>query len=169
MPRPSALESKPVVVIRSRRRSKTVQAREVGAWVEVLIPSWMSAAEEAHWVGEMRRRLAHREPGTDAELARRARELARRYSLPLPTGVTWSRRQGHRWGSCTPATGTIRISARVAEAPGWVLDYVLVHELAHLKVAAHDARFDALVARYPRSERARGFLEGWSMFEAPGG
>jgi predicted metal-dependent hydrolase len=164
--RPSALASKPVVVIRSRRRSKTVQARELGAWVEVLIPAWMSAAEEAHWVGEMRRRLAHREPGTNEALARRARELARRYRLPRPTAVSWSARQDHRWGSCTPASGTIRVSARLAEAPGWVLDYVLIHELAHLKVAAHNARFDALVRRYPRTERARGFLEGWSMGEA---
>ncbi len=164
--RPSALQVKPVVVIRSRRRRKTVQAREVGAWVEILIPAWMSAAEEAHWVGEMRRRLARREPGTNDDLARRARDLASRYRLPAPTGVTWSTRQGHRWGSCTPATGTIRISDRLAEAPGWVLDYVLIHELAHLKVPAHNARFDALVGRYPRTERARGFLEGWSMAEA---
>ena len=63
-----------------------------------------------------------------------------------------------RWGSCTPADGTIRISARLASEPGWVLDYVIVHELAHLVVAGHNRRFWALVRRYPRSERARGWL-----------
>ena len=44
--------------------------------------------------------------------------------------------------------------------PGWVLDYVLVHELAHLLVPGHGADFWELVGRYPRSERARGYLEG---------
>jgi hypothetical protein len=65
-----------------------------------------------------------------------------------------------RWGSCTPADGTIRVSERLREMPGWVLDYVLVHELAHLLVPGHGADFWELVGRYPRAERARGYLEG---------
>jgi hypothetical protein len=68
----------------------------------------------------------------------------------------------HRWGSCTPANRTIRISSRLKQMPEWVLDYVLVHELAHLLVAAHDASFWALVDRYERTERARGYLEGYA-------
>jgi hypothetical protein len=44
--------------------------------------------------------------------------------------------------------------------PEYVVDYVLVHELVHLLEPGHDARFWSLVARYPRAERARGFLEG---------
>ena len=63
-----------------------------------------------------------------------------------------------RWGSCTPATGTVRISTRIASFPDWVVDYVIVHELAHLHESAHDERFWALVARYPKSERAIGYL-----------
>ena len=63
-----------------------------------------------------------------------------------------------RWGSCTPADGSVRISVRLAPFPLWVLDYVLVHELAHLAVADHSPRFWALVDRYPLSERARGYL-----------
>ena len=66
--------------------------------------------------------------------------------------------QQKRYGSCTPATATIRISTRVAQMPLWVLDYVLVHELAHLLEANHSPRFWELVARYPLSERARGYL-----------
>ena len=67
-----------------------------------------------------------------------------------------------RWASCTPADASIRVSERLREVPPWVLDYVLVHELAHLKVAAHNAEFWALVRRYPKTERAMGYLEGLS-------
>ncbi len=154
----------PVLVVRSRKRRKTVQAREVDGQLRILIPAWMSAADEARWVAEMQRRMARRNPTVDDEtLRRRAAALARTYRLPVPASIKWSDRQGRRWGSCTPSTGTIRISARLAEAPSWVLDYVVVHELAHLVVAAHDARFHALVGRYARCQRAQGFLDAWGM------
>ena len=49
--------------------------------------------------------------------------------------------------------------------PSWVLDYVLVHELAHLRVAEHNRTFWNLVRRYPKTERAIGYLEGLSAAE----
>jgi predicted metal-dependent hydrolase len=42
--------------------------------------------------------------------------------------------------------------------PGWVLDWVVIHELAHLEVPDHGDRFQALVARYELGERAKGYL-----------
>ena len=59
--------------------------------------------------------------------------------------------QQHRYGSCTPATGVIRISHRLAATPSWVRDYVIVHELAHLLEANHGARFWKLVTPLPQS------------------
>jgi len=154
----------PVDVVRSRRRTKTVQAREVGGRLEVRIPAWMSAADERGWVAEMQRRVAERSrPLDDAGLAARAATLARRYRLPVPDSVRWSERHRRRWGSCTPASGSVRIAARLAAVPPWVLDAVLVHELAHLEVIGHGAAFRALTARYPRTERAEGFLEGFGL------
>jgi predicted metal-dependent hydrolase len=156
----------PVKVVRSPRRRKTVQAREADGHLEVLIPAWMSQAEEKHWVAEMRRRFNKRTaPMDDDALFCHAAALAYKHDLPQPRAVSWSARQGKRWGSCTPATGAIRISDRLTVAPGWVLDYVLLHELAHLVVPGHGPRFRALVARHPHAERARGFLEAWSLVE----
>jgi predicted metal-dependent hydrolase len=104
---------------------------------------------------------------TDTALQTRAARLAQRY-LPeyaiaaRPASVRWVNNQNGRWGSCTPADQTIRISHRVQEMPDWVIDYVLLHELAHLVVPSHNGRFWDLVARYPKTERARGYLEGVS-------
>ena len=91
-----------------------------------------------------------------------ARAIAARYlgGRAVPTSVAWSGNQGRRWGSCTPSDGSIRISDRVQGMPRWVLDYVLLHELTHLVHAGHGPDFWALVRAYPRTERARGFLDG---------
>jgi predicted metal-dependent hydrolase len=147
-----------VEVVRSPRRRKTVQAREVDGVLRVSIPATMSRAEEERWVLEMVRRMERRGATRELDLKQRAEHLAARYDLPLPASIRWSENQKWRWGSCTPTEGTIRISSRLAAEPGWVLDYVIVHELAHLRVPRHDARFWNIVNRYPRTERARGFL-----------
>ena len=154
-----------------------VSARREGDTVIVFIPGWMSESEETRWVDEMVRRLERSEArrrspartGDDA-LRRRSVELSRRYldGRAEPTTVRWVPVMSTRWASCTPADGTIRISERLRDAPAWVVDYVLVHELVHLLEPSHDARFWTLVARYPRAERARGFLEGVEQAAAGG-
>jgi len=147
-----------VEVIRSARRRRTVQARAVGDVLRVSIPATMTKAEEDHHVSEMVRRMERRLEAQEVDLVARATVLAARHGLEIPASIRWVENQEWRWGSCTPAERTIRISSRVARYPAWVLDYVIVHELAHLSVAGHGPSFWALVARYPRTERARGFL-----------
>ncbi len=154
-----------VEVRRSRRRRRSVTAYRDGGRVIVLIPARFTRAEEREWVAKMTERLAAQEKRrrpSDAVLARRARELSDKYlaGLARPTSVRWASNQNTRWGSCTPSDGTIRISTRVRGTPSWVLDYVLLHELAHLLEAGHGARFWALLDGFPRTERARGYLEG---------
>lgn len=148
----------PVEVIRSTRRRKTVSARRVNGVVRISIPASLSRAEEQRWVAEMLRRLDRSAATAGIDLADRAARLADRYRLPHPSSIRFVDNQELRWGSCTPAEGTIRISSKLAMEPAWVLDYVIVHELAHLVVAGHGRRFWELVARYPRAERARGWL-----------
>lgn len=115
----------------------------------------------AEMLGRLEARERRRDPG-DPELTVRAGRLAARFvaEAPREPSVRWVDNQHGRWGSCTPADRTIRLSRRLAGLPEWVLDYVLVHELAHLVVPGHGPEFWAIVARYPRAERARGFLEG---------
>ncbi|GAA2869130.1 metal-dependent hydrolase [Actinoplanes cyaneus] len=162
---------KPVVEVRrSQRRRRTVSAYRDGERVVVLIPDRFSRAEETEWVERMLARLAAREERlrcTDAELLNRARRLTARYLADhadqvAPASVRWVTNQNGRWGSCTPDDATIRISHRIQEMPDWVIDYVLLHELAHLVVPSHNARFWELVDRFPKAERARGYLEGVS-------
>lgn len=155
--------SMPVEVIRSRRRRKTVQAVVVDGVIRVHMPAWMSAQDEASYVASLVDRLEKRFRSEHVDVDRRARVLARRYDLPAPTSVVWSDRQRARWGSCSTHSGEIRVSRRLADWSDWVLDYVLVHELAHLVEANHSPAFHALVDRYPLAERARGFLIAKSL------
>jgi hypothetical protein len=160
-----------VEVRRSKRRTRTVTAYRDGDTLVVLIPARLSKAEEAHWVAEMERKLLRgetkRRPPTkssDATLLRRCEELSERHlhGRAVPASVRWVPPMRTRWASCTPSDATIRVSEHLRDVPGWVLDYVLVHELAHLLVPAHNARFWDLVRDYPRTDRAIGYLEGLS-------
>ena len=160
----------PVEVRRSRKRLRTVTAYRDGDRIVVAIPARFTRAQEREWVRRMVGRLAeqeHRRRPSDEELAVRAAELSTRYlnGQAKPVSVNWSSNQGRRWGSCTPTEGTIRISTRVRGMPRWVIDYVLLHELAHLLHAGHGPEFWAVLASYPRTERARGFLEGVTFGE----
>ncbi|MEW1907717.1 M48 family metallopeptidase [Kitasatospora sp. NPDC085895] len=162
---PPAVDRSTVEVRRSTRRSRTVSAYREGDRTVVLIPARMSKAEEQRWVSQMVERLARQESrrtlGDDA-LEARARDLSAEYlgGRAVPRRVRWVTNQNSRWGSCTPAEGSIRLSHRLQGMPGYVVDYVLLHELAHLLVADHGPRFWALLEAYPRTERARGYLEG---------
>jgi predicted metal-dependent hydrolase len=157
-PEPGPPPSLRVEVVRSDRRKRTVGARLTGTTLHIMLPSWMSKAEEQRWVAEMVRRYTRRARTDQIELNERAAVLAGRYDLPRPRVIKWVDDMKTQWGSCTPSTGSIRISSRLAAYPPWVLDYVLVHELAHLEVLNHSPRFWKLVERYPKAERARGYL-----------
>lgn len=163
--RASAIE-----VRRSTRRRATVSAYREGDRTVVLIPARMSEAEERRWVAVMLDKLAARESGRrfgDTELAERAGRLSARYfdGRALPRSVRWVTNQNTRWGSCTPSEGSIRLSHRLQGMPEYVVDYVLCHELAHLLVPGHGPGFWRLLEAYPRTERARGYLEGVAAAE----
>ena len=147
-----------VEVVRSTRRKRTVGARLVGEVLRVSVPSWMSAADERRYVEHMTKRFERQLQAALVDLEERAAVLARRHGLPRPSSIRWVDNMQSRWGSCTPSTGAVRLSTRLARFPHWVRDYVIVHELAHLVHAGHTPAFWRLVDRYPMAERARGYL-----------
>lgn len=161
----------PYEVRRSARRRRTMTAFREGGRLVVVVPEHLTARQQRDLVPGLVERFLDKErrqaaPRGDDELTRRARELFQRHVTPQvghappELGVRWVSTMQHRWGSCTAATGEIRISDRLRDMPGWVVDYVLLHEAVHLVEPEHNARFWALVNAYAETPRARGFLEG---------
>lgn len=140
---------------------------EAGTFV-VLMPSGLRPEEEQRHVDTLlaRYQRSQAKQRLDSEdLTGRARRLSATYldGRAAPTSITWVTNQQHRWGSCSPATGTIRLSTALDGMPSWVVDSVIVHELAHLVEANHGPRFKALVSRFERYDEATAFLRGVSF------
>ena len=152
----------------STRRRKTSEAKWVGGRIVVSLPSHLSAENRektVHWLVERlvtknRKRTVQ---GDDA-LLRRSIMLSHRYLKGTePASVRWVTNQNTRWGSCSCHTKEIRISHRLRVVPEWVLDSVLVHELAHLTHPNHSPAFHELANRYPRQADAELFLSGYGL------
>jgi hypothetical protein len=63
-----------------------------------------------------------------------------------------------KWGSCNSNKGRVWLNLELAKKPTDCLEYVIVHELAHLRVRRHDVRFHALMDRLPRWRTTRKLL-----------
>lgn len=156
-----------VDVVRSTRRKRSVSAYREGGRTIVMAPERMSVRELTQAAAELHARLISREakrrPSDEALLAR-CEQLAAQWlgGKELPDSVRWVTNMKARWASCTPADRAIRVSVRLRDAPPYVLDYVLIHELAHLLVPGHGRDFWELVEPYPATERARAWLDGFS-------
>lgn len=137
-------------------------------------------------------KLTHRQlvltarPGSDAqkcaeilhdwyktELHRVVPELIREWETRLGVKVRayFLQRMKTKWGSANPAAGHIRLNTELAKKPKVLLEYVIVHEMAHLRVPSHNEAFVALMdASYPAWREARTALnalplaaEAWSQ------
>ena len=156
-----------VEIRRSTRRRRNITARRENGRTIVLMPAHLSPEEEQRHVEALVARLDAREQRrrpTDDALHERALRLSAQYldGRAEPSSVRWVSNQTKRWGSCTVEDRTIRLSDRLMGMPDWVVDSVLVHELAHLIESNHGPRFRALVERYPHHLKAEGFLLGVS-------
>lgn len=135
------------------------------------MPARLSQAEEAEWIERMRlhfeKKRRRQQRKSDGDLLARARVLNLMYfGGKLAYSIQWVDNQTHRWGSCTPGSESIRISRELEPFPDWVLDYVIMHELAHLVEPNHSPAFWKLVHQYPKTDKAMGFLLGFSTGRA---
>lgn len=166
----AAIDDGTIVVRRSARRRKTISLKREGERWLLAVPQRFQPERNvesiAALIARMERRAVRASPG-DEELLARALTLNTRYFDDgiEPVSVVWVSNQNTRFASTTSARRTIRVSSRLSAVPGWVLDAVLVHELAHLRRPDHSPAFHALTARYPHTQKADVFLEGFSYGE----
>ena len=164
-----AVDPEPDVEVRvSARRKKTSEAKWVGGRIVVSVPAHLDLAarqKTVDWLVE--RLLTRHHPQSrlgDDELLARAIELSERYLVGArPASVRWVTNQTARWGSCSYYSSDIRVSHRLRAVPEWVLDSVLVHEVAHLTHPDHSASFHRLADGYPRHKEAGLFLAGYGL------
>ncbi len=119
----------------------------------------------AEIVEQVRRRRARVRARADTDLEAIARRINRKFFDGETSwhSIRWVSNMRKRWGSCTvggPTDGDIRISDRIKDWPQWVIEYVVAHELTHRRYPNHSKEFWAHVNRYPKAERARGFILG---------
>ena len=153
-----------IEVIRSSRRKKTVQAKLDGDTLIVYLPAGLSTEEESELIDTMRekaeKKRLRRSLNNEEYLIKRFNEFNKRYfnGTLVINSIRYVTNQNRCSGSCTPVKGTIRISHKLADMPGWVLDYVIMHEMTHLIYPDHSKKFWDKVNEYQYAERARGFL-----------
>ncbi len=160
-----------IVVVRSTRRKRNIAAYRQGGQIIVSIPARLSKADERAVVAEMVAKIRASEASRaidESVLASRLTDLLTLWAPEIcqkATSVTWKRAMNERWGSCTSVDGTIRISERLQRVPEYVLDYVLFHEGIHLRFGDHGSQFQEIIARFPKSELAQAYLDGYEAAE----
>lgn len=167
----------PDVEIRlSARRERTIAGRMERGRVVVLAPMSMDAASlrssTADLVERVRRRnSAAAGQASDEDLMLRAAELNDKYLEGRAefTSVRWVGNMTRRWASCSVDSGRIRVSDRLKDVPGYVLDSVVIHELVHTWIPDHGPEFHEWAARAPQAERATGYLEAYSRWGVDSG
>ena len=155
-------------VVRKERRKRSISAFRQAGVIEIHIPARLSKRQELELIPEMIEMVLKREAKArkgDDQLLEIALEILEKY-LPdfyeRPTSITW-RGMSERWGSCTTVDGTIRISDRLINAPDYVLNYIIFHELIHLRVHAHDDIFYEYLQRYTDQVKAEAYLDGYEQ------
>lgn len=164
-----------VLVIRKRIANVYLRVKPPDGHLEVTAPLALSDDQirafvdgKRRWIATTRERLArsrdvYAQPGADDQLSpgRSEAEAKRILQERLPTLLDrWVpvvgrrperislRKMKTRWGSCTPATASIRLNTDLAWLDPDLLEYVLVHELTHLYEHGHGLGFRARMDRY---------------------
>jgi len=128
-------------------------------WCEADADGWqlLCVAGEAPHINRRITDYLQREARRDLDAASRA--AAERLGVTIKRITV--RDQSSRWGSCS-STGALSYSWRLILAPNFVLNYLVVHEVAHLIEMNHSSRFWRLVHQHcPDAARAKGWLDAY--------
>lgn len=158
-----------LALIPSRKRRKTVSARVRNGVLELRIPSWLSKKRAREMGQSFLKKIRKKEiqKNSDQFLQKRAGLLNQKYLRGKLKGfnIVWSERQKSIFGVCDQRKKEIRISSRLKKAPFWVIDYLVLHELVHFLAPGHGKKFWQIVNQFPRTEKAKGFLQGLKFRE----
>lgn len=150
----------------ARKRVKNVNARLVGRCLEVSAPPHLDEDRLYSMIEALARQLLRRRRAREVNGDGVASDIARRVAAAFPSApqvasVEFVTTQTRRWGSYSARTGAIRLNAALLPMPGWVLEAVVAHELAHSFHPDHGPAFHALLrAVCPATDRASAFLAG---------
>jgi hypothetical protein len=161
-----------VHVTYSSRRRKSIEGKLIGQDLHLAAPAIMSDEDVRAAAEDLSRRLAARQEKrrqvracNPDQLWRLAHSLNARFfgdSLEFAS-IEWVPNNRTYWGQCEPRERRIKIAAGAASLPGWLLRYLVHHELCHLIHTDHSEAFWELCDQLPRSQEARGFLKGVSF------
>ncbi|MDF7640047.1 SprT family zinc-dependent metalloprotease [Bifidobacterium sp. ESL0784] len=158
-----------VNVTRKTMRNMYLRVKPLTGKIEVSAPARMSDAkiaafvrERQDWIERQRKAMAEkavspsfewtdeRKQSAQAGINVQLPALLERWELVIgrkPTHITL-RLMTSRWGSCTPATGRIRLNLQLGLMEPRFLEYVLVHEMTHLWASGHGAEFQRRMDMY---------------------
>ena len=157
-----------IVIQRSKRRKKTLQATFKNHIVKILAPSTASDTEINKFLDKFLKKLERKDIilNNDKELLSRANKLKKKFIPDAPDfTIVFQESLKRTWGKCFTNQRKIIINPVLATYPKWVLDFVIVHEIAHLLIPNHGKEFRSLVDRFKLKERAVGFLMAKGMRE----
>lgn len=162
-----------VRVIKSAKRRRTINAKRVNGEILLYVSNTFSSEKIEHYIEWAKKRFEASdrkknliEGDANENLENMAKQLNREY---FNDELKWNKieysteQNSKMFGNCRSVDKIIRISDRLLKMPKFVHDYVVVHEMAHLKVPWHNEQFWNLVKRYEKTDMARGYLMAVAM------
>ena len=153
-----------VEIKHSKRRKRTISAKLDGDTMYIYAPQGMREKELHKVIENFKKRFDRRNLKKKLNKEKKIKDVFNRLNKRYfdgqikITSIEYVTDQERKFGCCNYRKKTIRISHYLAEMPGWVRDYVIVHEMAHILQPNHSKSFWDIVYHYKLTERARGFL-----------
>ena len=156
------------------RESKYGHATNTPTAIHESTTKWLDTVYGGGIAFETQAQVRAPRPAGVVNLPSRALTLGAEFGIPV-TGlvdIKWARLP-RSWGRCEK-NNTILIADHAAKVPTWVLDAIIVHELAHLSYRDHGPEFEAITALYPHTDQAHGYIlsiqdREWSIKRPPKG